>query len=221
MHCSDYDPRKPINWKRMAALNGEYGVLGDLGMHVLHLPLRFGWYPRRLFAVLSNIMTRRPGPGGELVDCDTWDNASLLCEAEAGFPMLLEMKRIAPGEMNTWTLEIFGERGCAAYSTKQPATLRTLDYEPGGPQSWAHTDIGSRAGYPSITGEIFEFGFSDGILQMLAAFCDEVVNGAEMAGPVRCATLEETVRHHAILGAALESGKEGRVVELRPPAVHA
>ena len=33
MHSSDLDPDKPINWKRMIEFNGEYGVMGDLGMH--------------------------------------------------------------------------------------------------------------------------------------------------------------------------------------------
>ena len=31
-HSSDMDVNKPINWKRKAAINGEYGCLGDLGM---------------------------------------------------------------------------------------------------------------------------------------------------------------------------------------------
>lgn len=38
-HSSDLDPHKPINWKRQARFNGEYGCLGDLGMHILHIPL--------------------------------------------------------------------------------------------------------------------------------------------------------------------------------------
>ena len=29
-HSSDMDLEKPINWKRMIALNGEYGCMGDL-----------------------------------------------------------------------------------------------------------------------------------------------------------------------------------------------
>ena len=37
-HSSDLDPDKPINWKRMIEFNGEYGVMGDLGMHVCALP---------------------------------------------------------------------------------------------------------------------------------------------------------------------------------------
>jgi predicted dehydrogenase len=58
-HSSDLDPRKKINWKRRVEFNGEYGCLGDLGMHVVHLPLRFGWIPDRVFASLSNIVTTR------------------------------------------------------------------------------------------------------------------------------------------------------------------
>src|SRR5688500_4168273 len=46
LHSSDLDPRKPINWKRQVATIGEYGVMGDLGMHACHVPLRAGWQPR-------------------------------------------------------------------------------------------------------------------------------------------------------------------------------
>jgi predicted dehydrogenase len=212
LHSSDLDPGKPINWKRMVASNGQYGVLGDLGMHVLHLPIRLGWRPDVVFAVLSNIVTERPDASGELVPCETWDNALVACREESGFPMLLEVKRIAPGEMDTWSFEVIGDRGAARFTTKHPRTFWTLDYVPGGEQSWAATDIGYRSAYPTITGEIFEFGFTDAVLQMLAAFCDEVVNGDEMTGRVRCATLEETQLHHAILTAALESGERGETV---------
>src|SRR5690606_18878053 len=55
-HSSDLDPNKPINWKRRLATNGEYGCMGDLGLHVLHLPLRFGWRPRNVRALLSKIV---------------------------------------------------------------------------------------------------------------------------------------------------------------------
>src|SRR2546422_7431889 len=30
--------------------------------------------------LLSKIVTKRPGPGGTLVPCETWDNALLACE---------------------------------------------------------------------------------------------------------------------------------------------
>ena len=84
LHSSDLDRGKPINWKRQAHLCGEIGVMGDLGMHVVHLPLRLGWRPRSVYAVLQDIVTERPGPDGEPVACDTWDNATL--HVDAGVP---------------------------------------------------------------------------------------------------------------------------------------
>jgi len=217
-HSSDLDPLKPINWKRIAALNGEYGVLGDLGMHILHIPLRLGWAPTKVFALLSNIVPERPGPDGKLVPSDTWDNALLACARGDEVPMLFEVKRIAPGEMNTWKLEITGDKGCVRFSTKHPKTFWSLDYDRARPQSWMATDTGSTSVYPMITGSIFEFGFSDSVLQMLAAFCDEVVNGAEgMRGGFRCATVDETRLQHEVLTAALDSHYSGQAVGVPAP----
>ena len=95
----------------------------------------------------------------------------------------------------------------------------SLDYEPGGEQAWTATDIGYRSVYPTITGEIFEFGFGDAVLQMLAAFCDEVVNGPAMRGGFDCATAEESAAHHAVLTAALRSQQTGQAVALEAPAI--
>jgi predicted dehydrogenase len=47
-HSSDLDPTKPVNWKRQVATCGEVGVMGDLGMHVMHIPFRMGWKPKRV-----------------------------------------------------------------------------------------------------------------------------------------------------------------------------
>ena len=51
--------------------------------------------------------------------CETWDNATLLCDAadparRRPFPMTLKTQRIAPGEKNTWYLEVLGTRGLGA-----------------------------------------------------------------------------------------------------------
>ncbi|WP_245629136.1 MULTISPECIES: Gfo/Idh/MocA family protein [Alicyclobacillus] len=217
-HSSDLNPDKEINWKRLVKTNGAYGCMGDLGLHVVHLPFRFGWRPRNVRAVLSNIVTERPDGHGGRVACDTWDNALLLCEAEAAngdrFPMTLSMKRIAPGHANTWFLRIIGTRFSVEYSTKNPKQLLTLRYQPGAAQSWEVTDVAHESAYPSITGPIFEFGFSDSILQMWAAFCDEVVNGVEMRQPMRCATPEETAQSHRLFTAALVSHATGETVSL-------
>jgi predicted dehydrogenase len=215
LHSSDLDPRKPINWKRQARFNGAYGCMGDLGMHALHLPLRAGWTPTDVRAILSDVVTERPGPGGEPVPCDTWDNAVLLCSTAEGFPLRIETKRIAPGETNTWTIEIDGTEGSIAYTTKLPKTLRTMRYEPGAAQAWEVRDLGSDSAYPHLTGAIFEFGFSDAILQMWAAFCDELAHGRDgMRQPFHCATPEEAAATHRLFTAALESHRAHAVVAM-------
>ncbi len=213
-HSSDLDANKPINWKRMVAINGEYGVMGDLGFHVTHLPSRFGWLPRDVRAVLSNVVTQRPDASGKLVPCETWDNASLLCAVEHNgyeFPMNLSMKRIAPSQTNTWFIRIYGTEFSAEFSTKYPKTLRTLPYSSGAAQAWHELDTGSESAYPSITGGIFEFGFSDAILQMWAAFCDEASGSTPK---FQCATPSEAAFSHKLFTAALESQKNRRVVQL-------
>jgi predicted dehydrogenase len=215
LHSSDLNPLKPINWKRNIGFNGAYGCLGDLGMHVVHIPLRFGWVPRDVRAVLSKIVPMRPDSRGQPVPCETWDNAVLLCEVSADgqrFPMTLTTKRISPGESNTWYIRITGTDFSAQYSTKYPKTVLTLPYEAGGPQDWHQSEVGYDSAYPTITGKLFEFGFSDAILQMWAAFLDELVHGqADMRQPFICATPDETELSHQIFTAALQSQRLGEV----------
>ena len=186
-------------------------------MHVLHIPLRAGWFPNNVRALLSKIVTERPGRDGTMVPCETWDNAVLACEIASErqhFPMVLEIKRIAPGETNTWYLRVLGTEFSAEFSTKYPKTLRTMAYTPGSPQAWQSHDLGSESAYPTITGGIFEFGFSDSILQMWAAFCDELAHADSTRQPFYCVTPEETEQSHRILTAALDSNRQTRVVQL-------
>jgi predicted dehydrogenase len=219
LHSSDIDPNKPINWKRMININGEYGCMGDLGMHVFHIPLRAGWQPKNVRAALSNIVTERFNKDGVKVPCETWDNAILLCDVESSqhgaFPMTLKTYRIAPGETNTWYINIYGTEQSVRFSTRQPKSYYTMDYKSGARQTWNEESLGYASAYPTITGGIFEFGFSDSILQMWAAFCDEVAHGrGGMQQSFYCATPEETAAHHAVLTAALESHKRQSVVTI-------
>lgn len=207
-HSSDLNPYKPINWKRRRETNGEYGCMGDLGMHVVHIPFRFGWVPATVYAQLSSIVAERPDGRGGTAPCDTWDNAVLSCVVEndgESFPMTLSTKRIAPGHTNTWFIRIIGTEFSIEYSTADPKSLWSMAYKPGEAQAWRREWLGHETAYPTITGSIFEFGFSDAILQMWAAFCDELVNGERMAQGFRCATPEETAASHALFTAALRS----------------
>ena len=98
LHSSDLDPSKPANWKRQVKTCGQIGVMGDLGMHVVHIPFRLGWQPKRVYAQLQKIYPERPDGKGGLAACDTWDNATLHTDLNihgAEVPMRLEMSMSA------------------------------------------------------------------------------------------------------------------------------
>jgi len=205
LHSSDLDPAKPINWKRQVPFCGEIGVMGDLGMHVLHIPLRLGWKPERIYAQLQKIITQRPDGKGGMAVCDTWNNATLNTEvkiADNFVPMTLEMKRIAPGETNTWYIEILGTEGGVKYSTKDIKTLWT--FKRSNEQWWQRTDLGFKGmPFTTITGGIFEPGFPDCFMQMLAAYIAE--RAGLLNGRFGCVTPQEALNSHYIFDAALRS----------------
>ncbi len=214
LHSSDLDPAKPINWKRQNKFCGEIGVMGDLGMHVLHVPLRLGWKPEMIHAQLQKIITERPdGKGGTAV-CDTWNNASLHTQVEIGgnrVPMTLEMKRMAAGETNTWYIDVLGTTGGIRYSTKDTKTLWTFTCQD--EQLWQRTDLGFKGMvFPTITGGIFEPGFPDCFMQMLAAYVAE--REGALNGRFGCVTPEEAVASHRIFNAALKSFTNNTVEEI-------
>ncbi len=215
LHSSDLDPEKPINWKRMVEYNGEYGVMGDLGMHICALPFRAGWALRNVRAILSDIVTERPDGRGGRAPCRTWDNAQLLCETTdpvsgGTFPMNLKMQRIAPGQKNTWYIEVLGTKASARYSTRNPKRLEWLNYS-GGDQVWGNIETGHETIYKTITGHIFEFGFSDAILQMWAAFLFELAGTPVPNLFATCVTLPEVALSHRLFTAALKSQKKQTV----------
>lgn len=219
LHSSDLDPTKPINWKRIVEFNGEYGVLGDLGLHALHVPFRACWRPRNVRAVLSNIVKQRPDGKGKTVPCETWDNGTLLMETtdpQSGetFPWTVKLQRIAPGQKNTWYTEVLGTRASARWSSANPRLLEVMRYSPGGAQIWEQIQTGYESAFKGITGPIFEFGFSDSILQMWAAFVHELTEGKPLRKFAGCVTPDEAAASHRLFTAALKSQRESSVVEL-------
>lgn len=216
-HSSDMDLNKPLNWKRMVGINGEYGCMGDLGMHTLHIPFRMGWKPTSVYADLQNIAETRPDGKGNTVACETWDNATLTCkctdsETSRDFTMLIETKRMAPGATNNWFIEVYGTEGSAKFSSHDPKAFEYLSTG-GKEQGWTRLDIGSQSAIPSITGGIFEFGFSDAFQQMIGAFMHELAN-KKSEHPFGNVTPAETRWSHELLTAALESHKSGKRISV-------
>jgi predicted dehydrogenase len=207
-HSSDLDPSKAANWKRRSETCGEIGVMGDLGMHVCHMPFRLGWQPRSVYAQLQKGYAERPGG-----NCDTWDNALLHTWVEIGgedVPMRLEMKRMAPGETDSWYFEVLGTDGGAKFSTKEPRTL--WQFSRGAEQEWRRTDLGFGTPFKTITGGIFEPGFPDVLMQMWAAYFAE--RAGDLGDRFGCVTPAEAVSSHHLFAAALESQADSSVVKV-------
>jgi len=218
LHSSDLNADKVINWKRMIEYNGEYGVLGDLGMHPCHMPFRAGWIPQDVRAILSNIVTERPDEKGSRVPCKTWDNGTLFCQAKDSatgnaFPLTIKTQRIAPGEKNTWYFEVLGTKTCARFTTKDANAIGIME-NTGGEQAWQRIDMGHEVTFDSITGGIFQCGFSDSILQMWAAFLYELVHGKCPAKFAGCVTPAEVALSHKLFTAALQSQKTSDTIAL-------
>ncbi len=218
LHSSDLDPEKPINWKRMVEFNGEYGVMGDLGMHACHVPFRAGWVPRNTRAILSDIVKERPDGKGGRVPCRTWDNAVLLSDVVdpvtgEPFPWILKTQRIAPGQKNNWYTHILGTQASVRWSSVNADLIEVME---GGTreQVWGHIQTGYDTAFKTITGGIFQFGFTDSIQQMWAAFVHELVHGKPLRRFAGCVTPEEALLSHKLFTAALKSQKKARVVAL-------
>ena len=214
-HASDLDATKPANWKRLSAVCGEIGAMGDLGMHVLHLPTRLGWTPASVYAQLQKGYADRPDGKGGRASCDTWDNAMLHTwfqqpgQTERRVPMRLEMKRLAPGATNTWWIEVIGMEGGMRYSTAEPKTLHSFHIRDKA-QWWDRTDLGFEMAFSTVTGGIFEPGFPDIMQQMWAAYLME--REGLLGDRLGCVTPQEALASHRLFHAALRS-QAGNTVE--------
>lgn len=216
-HSSDMDLLKPINWKRMVEFNGEYGCMGDLGMHTLHIPFKMNWKLLNVYANLQKIVYERPDGKGGVMNCDTWDNAVLTCKSldqvsGVEFTLTVETKRMAPGATNNWFIEIYGTEGSAIFNTHNAKTFMYLNSDRK-EQGWTSIDVGSQSYIPSITGSIFEFGFSDAIQQMLGAYIQEFNAGGSQHS-FRNIMPYETNLAHQLFTAALESHKSGQRIDM-------
>ena len=165
------------------------------------VPFRAGWMPRDVRSVLMKIFAQRPDGKGGVGVCDTWDNATLLCNASdaAGnvFPWTLRTFRIAPGERNSWYIEVYGTSVSARWSTREPKVLEVLEYR-GKEQNWQRIQVGYEPPFKTITGPNFEFGFPDCFVQMLAAYVHELATGKPLKKFAGCADGRDKTQMRAI-----------------------
>ena len=134
----------------------------------------------------------------------------MICDVEhddVSFPLTIATKRIDPGQKNTWGFRALGMSGGVEFTTRYPTTLRVMTTQED-EQVWQEIEMGSQAGFPTVTGGIFETGFSDAILQMWAAFLAE--RDGRLGERFGCVTPTEALDSHRIFDAALRSHQSRR-----------
>jgi hypothetical protein len=200
LHSSDLDRSKPINWKRQARYCGAIGVMGDLGMHVAHLPLRLGWRrpPSTPSSATSSPSARPRDRRARPVRHDRQRHAAVRrrLPADPAHPP----DRARPHEHLAHLAT--GMDGGVSFSTAQPKTVHRFALRDGR-QVWERFEVGSQSAFATITGPIFEFGFADAILQMWAAYLAERAGalGDRFAAPrPRGARRAPPLRRRAALG---------------------
>ena len=172
---------------------------------------------------LTTNLFKNTTPKGSQTQDPFWDQtAAMLLKAlvcylhyeappdEQNFPMVMEMKRMAPGCTNTVEYEIYGLDGSAKFSTED-ANAVWYTRNQGREQAWSRLMLGQRTLFPVITGGIFEFGFSDAMLQMFAAFIAELCGEPCAFG---CFRPDEALLSHQLLTGALRAYETGSVVRL-------
>ena len=117
---------------------------------------------------------------------------------------------MSPGSTNEWGIEVYGVKSSAKFNTNDPNGFYYTDNWDK-EQAWCRVNIGFKPMLPTITGSIFEFGFTDAILQMWGTFMLEVI-GEKV--PFGCFSPEETALSHKLLTAALRSHKKKRIIEI-------
>ena len=117
---------------------------------------------------------------------------------------------MAPGCTNEVEYAIYGLNLSARFTTNDPNALY-YTRNTGREQAWSRVVVGQKTLFPVITGSIFEFGFSDAMLQMYAAYVSEL-KGLPCA--FGCFRPDEAEKSHRLLTAALDSYENRRVVTL-------
>ena len=113
--------------------------------------------------------------------------------------------------------------GTSSSSSRDAGILHVLNYSGGGgggggqsqgEQKWEYLSVGYEPAFRTITGGIFEFGFTDSILQMWAAFLYDLGYAAPLRKFAGCVTPQETALSHRLFTAALQSHRDRTVVEV-------
>ena len=147
--------------------------------------------PRNVRAILSKIVAERPDGKGSRAPLHHLGQRHLALRGRrprrpAVLPLDLEDPADRAGPEEQLATGDPGHAGLRPLVQRQADVLEVLEYS-GGEQVWGQVQMGYETPFPTVTGGIFQFGFSDAILQMWAAFLFELAHGRPLRRFVGCA----------------------------------
>jgi predicted dehydrogenase len=114
------DPKLPWTWRSVPEQTG-YGVLSDLGSHIIDLMRFLGGEPKNLSAMMTTFIKKRPLPdgSGKTAPHLTDDAFQVIAELESGALANIEGSKFCHGRKNMNTFEVNGTRGSLWFNLEQ------------------------------------------------------------------------------------------------------
>jgi predicted dehydrogenase len=114
LHGSWLDSDRESSWKTDRARSG-YGVLADLGSHLIDL---LHWWFGEIVQVAAGLeifIPSRPGSDGSEVQVTTDDSAEILAQFQGGGQAMIQVSRVAPVRHNFMRIEMYGDQGSLVF----------------------------------------------------------------------------------------------------------
>ncbi len=114
------DPNIPWSWRSVKATSG-YGVLSDIGTHIIDLMRFLAGEPKTLSAMMTTFIKERPLPdgSGKMGQQETDDAVQAIIEFENGALGNIEASKFCHGRKNMNTWEINGSKGSMWFNLEQ------------------------------------------------------------------------------------------------------
>jgi predicted dehydrogenase len=224
------DPQGPISWRYKGAPGT--GALADIGSHASYLAeFLAGDIQEVSGGRFATSITSRPVPLGSVIGhgqaavSDTYeavendDYAAFSARFEHGVGVV-QVSRVAAGHPNGLAIEVFGDRGAAAWEQERPAEFQLMINE-GNPGSQGFRRVIIGPDHPYVAGGLpmdapgVGLGQNEGFVYQARAFLDEVAGLDEAESLPRCASFDEGVHNMEVLAAVAESAaQDGAAVKV-------
>jgi len=230
-YFADYaaDPQVPLSWRFTGAPGS--GALADLGSHAAYVAEFICGETKSVSGGrLTTAIPNRPeaadpvsGRGRVALTGTTKavgnDDYAVYSAAFTSGAGSVECSRVALGNPNTFTVEVYGTLGAARWDQRNPAQVELM-LAGDAPDAYGFRTVQLGPAHPYIEGGFpFDtpgvgFGQNDLFVHQARAFLDEVA-GVKSALPA-CATLDEGVHNLEVLDAVVRSAQAGGITVAVP-----